>query len=83
MQLVLADDPEYSSPYIQEALSQGLDLPWWEKVMKTKIVDGRLQVGQLSGGKLDDITVLVARVTEAPVGAESSSGSSSSDERLE
>ena len=62
-----AEDPEYPSPYIQEALDQGMDLPWWEKLANLKVVDGQLQLGKLSGGKQDDITVLVARITEQEV----------------
>lgn len=27
-----ASDNDFASPYSREALSQGLDLPWWEKV---------------------------------------------------
>lgn len=35
-------------------------------MLQAKIDDGKLQLGRLTGGKLDDITVLVARVADAP-----------------
>ena len=41
---------------------QGLDLPWWEKLIGASFKNGRFQLRQLTGGKQDDITVLVARV---------------------
>jgi protein phosphatase PTC7 len=44
-----------------------MDIPWWEKLLTARVQDGKLRLGQLSGGKLDDITVVVARVAEAPV----------------
>ena len=54
-----------------QALEQGMDLPWWEKIANTRFKDGKLKIGQLSGGKQDDITVLVARVSEkSTAGAE-------------
>ena len=62
-----ADDPEYDSPYVQAAREEGLDLPWWEKVAAGKFENGKFSLKQLVGGKLDDITVVVARVTDAPV----------------
>lgn len=64
-----ADDDEFESPYVQSARDEGLDLPWWRKVLQAKIDDGKLQLGRLTGGKLDDITVLVARVADAPEAA--------------
>lgn len=45
-------------------LLQGYDLPWWEKIMGLRFRDGRLQLKGLTGGKMDDITVLVACVEE-------------------
>jgi protein phosphatase PTC7 len=44
-----------------------LDWPWWMKLANTRLRDGRLQLGELSGGKQDDITVLVAVVCEEDV----------------
>lgn len=38
------------------------DVPWYEKVWKTRIQDGKVKLGTLTGGKLDDITVIVAKV---------------------
>ncbi|KAH6556520.1 hypothetical protein KP509_1Z173900 [Ceratopteris richardii] len=45
-------DPKYESPYSQEAILQGYDLPLWRKLLGQK----------RTGGKLDDITVLTAYV---------------------
>ena len=42
-----------------------VDLPFWEKLKGAKLVDGKLQLQQLQGGKVDDITVLVAVVTSS------------------
>ena len=61
-----ADDPEYDSPYVQAAREEGLDLPWYEKVAAGKFENGKFSFKRLTGGKLDDITVVVARVTDAP-----------------
>eukprot|EP00271_Cylindrocystis_brebissonii_P000155 TRINITY_DN101_c0_g1_i4.p1 TRINITY_DN101_c0_g1~~TRINITY_DN101_c0_g1_i4.p1 ORF type:complete len:391 (-),score=73.79 TRINITY_DN101_c0_g1_i4:288-1460(-) len=62
-----ANDTTYSSPYIMEAIDQGQDVPIWQKVLGRK----------LTGGKLDDITVLVAsvvpRVEVAPPALEETS----------
>ena len=57
-----ASDPEFASPYTREALSQGLDLPWYEKLFGASFKNGRFQLRQLTGGKQDDITVIVTRV---------------------
>lgn len=50
-----AKDVKYESPYSQEAILQGNDLPFWKKILGQK----------LTGGKLDDITVLIAHVVDA------------------
>lgn len=52
-------DGEYQSPYSVEAISQGLELSWWEKLQNKKI----------QGGKPDDITVVVAHVVPSEPGA--------------
>ncbi|KAK9827359.1 hypothetical protein WJX81_000872 [Elliptochloris bilobata] len=57
-------DPGYESPYSREALRQGLDLAWWQKLAGASLRDGRLELGSLRGGKMDDVTVLVAIVVE-------------------
>lgn len=49
-------DKEYMSPYVLESLDQGIDLPLWQKMLGKK----------LSGGKVDDITVVVAQVVRPP-----------------
>jgi len=53
---------EISSPYSKAALAEGYDVSWFEKLIKAKIVDWRVQWGTLTGGKVDDITVIVAKV---------------------
>eukprot|EP01023_Acetabularia_acetabulum_P048870 TRINITY_DN5185_c0_g2_i1.p1 TRINITY_DN5185_c0_g2~~TRINITY_DN5185_c0_g2_i1.p1 ORF type:complete len:428 (+),score=95.58 TRINITY_DN5185_c0_g2_i1:90-1286(+) len=58
---------DYKSPYIMEALNQGIDLPWWEKLLGASFNDGAFKLKQMSGGKLDDITVLVALVEEREI----------------
>ncbi|XP_031100344.1 probable protein phosphatase 2C 26 [Ipomoea triloba] len=45
-------DPNFDSPYSQEARARGFDVPWWKKILQMK----------LTGGKLDDITVIVGQV---------------------
>ncbi|KAL3518012.1 hypothetical protein ACH5RR_020601 [Cinchona calisaya] len=45
-------DLRYESPYSLEARARGFDVPWWKKVLGMK----------LTGGKLDDITVVVGHV---------------------
>ncbi|GLI62879.1 hypothetical protein VaNZ11_005635 [Volvox africanus] len=57
-----ASDAEYASPYTREALSQGLDLPWWDKLLGMSFKGGKVHLKQLTGGKMDDITVLVSFV---------------------
>ncbi|PON85856.1 PPM-type phosphatase domain containing protein [Trema orientale] len=47
-----AMDPNFDSPYALEARSRGFDVPWWKKILGRK----------LTGGKLDDITVVVGQV---------------------
>eukprot|EP00250_Pteridium_aquilinum_P005112 c15257_g1_i1 orf=137-1282(-) len=51
-----AKDVKYESPYSQEAVLQGYNLPLWRRILGQK----------LTGGKLDDITVLTAHVVVAP-----------------
>ncbi|CAK9164154.1 unnamed protein product [Ilex paraguariensis] len=45
-------DSNFDSPYSLEARAQGYDVPWWKKILGKK----------LTGGKLDDITVIVGQV---------------------
>ena len=40
-------DPGYESPYSREALRQGLDLAWWQKLAGASVRDGRLELGAL------------------------------------
>ncbi|KAL0041824.1 hypothetical protein WJX79_005687 [Trebouxia sp. C0005] len=57
-----AYDDQYPSPYTVEAVRQGMDLPWWQKLLGARFKDGKFQLARLQGGKLDDITVVVAYV---------------------
>ncbi|XP_024003781.1 probable protein phosphatase 2C 26 isoform X2 [Eutrema salsugineum] len=45
-------DPGFESPYALEARAKGFDVPIWKKALGMK----------LTGGKLDDVTVIVAKV---------------------
>ncbi|XP_020273990.1 probable protein phosphatase 2C 1 isoform X4 [Asparagus officinalis] len=49
-------DTDFDSPYIIEARSRGFDVPLWKKILGKK----------LTGGKPDDITVIVGRVVSLP-----------------
>lgn len=42
-----AHDEAYSSPYSREAQKQGMDIPWWDKLLGAKIKDGKPQLAQL------------------------------------
>lgn len=55
-----AHDDEFDSPYIQEALRQGMDISIWDKLKGIKFRGGRLQLGRLTGGKVDDVTCVLA-----------------------
>ncbi|PPD67986.1 hypothetical protein GOBAR_DD35145 [Gossypium barbadense] len=48
-------DSRFDSPYTIEARYQGLDVPFWKKILGMK----------LTGGKLDDITVIVGQVVSS------------------
>lgn len=52
---VHARDPAFDSPYCLEARIQGFDVPAWKKLLGIKF----------TGGKLDDITVIVGTVVNA------------------
>ena len=60
-----SQDPEYESPYALEARKQGYELSFLEKIQAAKFTEGGLQLGQITGGKMDDVTVVVAEITEA------------------
>lgn len=63
-----AADEEFDSPYTVAAKKNGEDLSFWEKLKAAKLSDGKLQLGELSGGKVDDITVCVAMVVQSTDG---------------
>ncbi len=42
-----ATDAKFKSPYTQEALKQGYDVPFWEKVLTATFEDGKLELGSL------------------------------------
>jgi len=57
-------DPEFDSPYAVEARKEGLELPFWEKFSKLRFTGEGVEFGKIVGGKMDDITVVVAYVEE-------------------
>ena len=57
-------DPEYESPYSVEASQQGIDIPIWQKISKFSFTNGKLELGKLVGGKLDDVTVVIGYVED-------------------
>ena len=57
-------DETYESPYCVEASLEGLDIPIWEKLARVSFNRGRVQLGKLLGGKLDDVTVVIGYVEE-------------------
>ncbi|GMH38239.1 hypothetical protein BSKO_06123 [Bryopsis sp. KO-2023] len=62
-----SQDERFDSPYCQSAREQGFDLTWYEKLLGTRIINGRLECGKIIGGKWDDITVVTAFVDSVPV----------------
>ncbi|KAI5005098.1 probable protein phosphatase 2C 1 isoform X2 [Hordeum vulgare subsp. vulgare] len=57
-------DVTFDSPYSMEARSRGFDVPWWKKLLGAKLV----------GGKMDDITVIVAQVKTVVIPDDEGSG---------
>lgn len=57
-----AQDAEYESPYALEARKAGIELSFWDKLSNAKMTSNGFEFGQVTGGKLDDITILVAKV---------------------
>ena len=43
-----AADTEYESPYTEEAIRSGMDLPWWQKIITTSLDFGELKLGKLT-----------------------------------
>lgn len=62
-----AHDKKYPSPYSQEAIKQGIDIPWILKIANASFSDGKFRLGHMKGGKVDDLTVVVAYVDEETV----------------
>ena len=48
-----AFNEQYASPYTVEAMRQGMDLPWWEKLAGARFKDGKLQLARLTVRLLD------------------------------
>lgn len=46
------------------------DLEWYEKILNAKLVDWRPQWGEVTGGKMDDITVVTGYVDLADASKE-------------
>ena len=47
-----------------EASQQGIDIPIWQKISKFSFTNGKLELGKLVGGKLDDVTVVIGYVED-------------------
>lgn len=59
-----SQDVEFESPYAIEARKAGLDLSIWDKLSAAKFTETGFKLGEITGGKMDDITVLVASVIQ-------------------
>lgn len=57
-----ANDDTYESPYTQEALKRGFDIPWWQKVLGTRFTNGSLQLASLR------VSAHCALLPELPLG---------------
>ena len=55
-----AFNEQYASPYTVEAMRQGMDLPWWQKLAGARFKDGKLQLARLTVCLLDIPLVLPA-----------------------
>ena len=44
-----AGDPDYESPYTQDALEEGIDLPLLDKLLKSSFKGGKFQLGKVRG----------------------------------
>ncbi len=42
-----AHDKKFSSPYSQEAVKQGIDLPWFLKLANSSFSDGKFRLGHM------------------------------------
>lgn len=51
-----AYNEKYASPYTVEAVRQGMDLPWWQKLAGARLKDGKLQLAQLTVRSLTPLT---------------------------
>jgi len=61
----VSQDPNYESPYALEARKSATGISIWDKLASIKIsMDEGVTFGALSGGKLDDITVVVGHVMQ-------------------
>ena len=59
----VSQDPNYESPYALEARKAATGISIWDKLTSIKIsMDEGVTFGALTGGKLDDITVVVGHV---------------------
>eukprot|EP00890_Picochlorum_soloecismus_P003402 jgi/Picsp_1/4062/NSC_01573-R1_protein phosphatase 2c 26 len=59
----VSQDPNYESPYALEARKSATGVSMWDKLTSIKIsLDEGVTFGALTGGKLDDITVVVGHV---------------------
>ena len=59
-----AHDKKASSPYSQEAVKQGIDIPWILRIATASFSDGKFRLGHLKVGLQD----LGSAVTDDPAG---------------
>ena len=57
-----SQDTAFESPYALEARKAGLELSIWDKLSAATFTESGFKLGEITGGKMDDITVLVASV---------------------
>ena len=55
-----AYDDQYPSPYTVEAVRQGMDLPWWQKLLGARFKDGKFQLARLQVCATSTLSACVA-----------------------
>jgi hypothetical protein len=61
--------PPHARPGPLRTADRSYDLSWFDKLRRAQFRDGRIRLGCLTGGKPDDVTVLVAVVEDRPAWA--------------
>ena len=55
-----AYDDQYPSPYTVEAVRQGMNLPWWQKLLGARFKDGKFQLARLQVCATSTLSACVA-----------------------